>query len=320
MDIMPFFVDNKNITASSSGSDSVTIDFDFFTKDEAKKMTDGTSDIEVKKRKASKPKVAINGEILPDRELVNPIPGSSVAEMDYAGSYNETNNLIRNTIMQADELNSEIKQDIDTVRASKTLKNKYTYVTNLTASASSLISTKIAAIKELNSSITQAHRLELDRMKALKVDQSDTNDDMKMMDMYTAFINTPIGAYTPHVAPSVQDLTLGVNSQNPNVYGVEMASQNAMNANSALTPEQNRMRMEANPNIQTVVRYNQSTGQRCFDVIDTTNGMSIPNYPRPDGFLLEDTTIDVHAGIARNRNVNTVWPLVVEGSSSIQEY
>ena len=49
--------------------------------------------------------------------------------------------------------------------------------------------------------------------------------------------------------------------------------------------------------------------------------MSVPNYPRPDNFLLEDTTIDVHSGIARNRNVNTVWPLVVSGSNAfVTEY
>ena len=328
MNIKPFWEMNTNestvvdsdVSASSEGS--VSVDFSFFAKDDAKKMSDGTdgSESTTKKKRTTKPKVAMNGEILPDRELANPIPGASVAEVDYARSYTETNNLIRNTIMQADELNAEIKQDIDTVRASKTLKNKYTYVTNLTASASSLISTKIAAIKELNSTITQAHNLELNRMKALKLDQSDTNDDMKMMDMYTAFINTPIGTYAPQAAPSVQDLTLGVNAQNTNVAGVEMVASNINGQGGPLTPEQNRMRMEANPNIQTVVRYDQTTGQRCFDVIDTTTGGSIPNYPRPDNFLLEDTTIDVHSGIARNRNINTVWPLIVEGSNSIKEY
>ena len=162
MNIKPFWetnineniVVNSNISAFSEGS--VSVDFSFFAKDDAKKMSDGTDGTEsTKKKKTNKPKVAMNGEILPDRDLSNPIPGASVAEVDYARSYTETNNLIRNTIMQADELNAEIKQDIDTVRASKTLKNKYTYVTNLTASASSLISTKIAAIKELNSTISK---------------------------------------------------------------------------------------------------------------------------------------------------------------------
>ena len=95
---------------------------------------------------------------------------TDVTTENYAESYNETNNIIKSAIAQADELSYEIKQDIDAVRSSKTIKNKYTYLTNLTASASALINTKIAAIRELNSSITNAHRFELDRLKALKAD------------------------------------------------------------------------------------------------------------------------------------------------------
>ena len=298
-------------------SEGINVDFSFFTNDAASKIDSGVVDIEKPKRKTAKPKVAIDGQVLPDRELVNPIPGAAVAEVDYARTYTETNNLIRGAILQADELSSEIKQDIDAVRSSKTIKNKYTYITNLTASASALISTKISAIKELNSTITQGHNLELNRLKTLKLNEKDSNDDMKMMDIYSAFVNTPIGTYTPP-APSIQDLTLGVNSQNPSISPVEMISTN--NGSTGLSPEQNRMRMESNPNIQVVVRYDQSTGQRCFDVVDKNTGMSVPNYPRPDNFLLEDTTIDIHTGIARNRNINAVWPLIMEGSMSIKEY
>lgn len=307
-------VDNVSANMADIG-----VDFSFFSSDQAKKLDSGAQDEKASKKKLSKPKVAIAGAVMPDREIMNPIPGANVAETDYAKSYAETNNLIRGAIVQTDELSAEIKQDIDEIRASKTIKNKYTYITNLTASASALISTKISAIKELNSVITQGHNLELNRFKTLKIDQKDDNDDMKMMDIYSAFVNTPVGVYTPST-PSIQDLTLGVNGQNPTVNAIEMVAPGIGGGN--LTPEQNRMRMEANPNIQTVVRYDQSTGQRCFDVIDKTNGMSIPNYPRPDAFLLEDTTIDVHAGIARNRNINMVWPLMLDGSNAmpISEY
>lgn len=322
--IQPFIfddeVDSKN---NSDMAGSIGVDFGFFTKDEARKINSGVAvDDGTTKKKSSKPKVAVNGEILPERDVPGVTPaGGGVLEVDYARSYNETNNLIRGAIMQADELSSEVKQDIDAVRASKTLKNKYTYITNLTASASSLLTTKISAIKELNSTITQAHNLELNRMKALKLDKADENDDMRMMDLYTSFVNTPVGVYNPNSTPTIQDITLGVNGVNPAVGAVEMNAGMPINGGQPLTPEQNRMRMEANPNIQVVVRYDQATGQRCFDVIDKSNGMSVPNYPRPDGFLLEDTTIDVHAGIARNRNINAVWPLLIEGSAMpINEY
>lgn len=307
---------NSNVVANDEGN--IGVDFSFFSNDAAKKIDSGVSDVSDKPKKRNKPKVAVNGEVLPDRE-VNPIPGATVADVDYASTYNETNNLIRGAILQADELGAEIRKDIEDVRSSKTLKGRYTYLVNLNASASSLLTTKISAIKELNSTITQVHNLELNRMKALKLDKADENDDMKMMDIYSAFVNTPIGTYTP-AAPSIQDLTIGVNGQGNNISAVEMVAQQQIGA--PLTPEQNRMRMESNTNIQTVVRYDQTTGMRTFDVIDRNTGMSVPNYPRPDGFLLEDTTIDVANGIARNRNINTVWPLVVEGSNrmNINEY
>lgn len=321
MEIRPFWqmsaeVDDNTTLPMESG---IGVDFSFFSGDDAKKIDGGAQDTSSStSKKRSKPKVAVNGEVLPERDLVNPIHGAAVAEVDYARSYAETNNLIRGAIMQSDELSNEIKQDIDAVRSSKTIKNKFTYITNLTASASALLNTKISAIKELNSTITQAHNLELNRMKTMKVNEAEANDDAKMMDIYSAFVNTPIGTYTPST-PNIQDLTLGVNNPNGPVAPIEMVAANGLNAN--LTAEQNRMRMENNPNIQTVVRYNQSTGQRMFDVIDSSTMASIPNYPRPDAFLLEDTTIDVHAGIARNRNINTVWPLVVDGSNVvINEY
>ena len=319
MEIRPFWQMSAEVDSDTTVpmESNIGVDFSFFSGDDAKKIDGGAQDTSTSKKR-SKPKVAVNGEVLPERDIVNPIPGAAVAEVDYARSYAETNNLIRGAIMQSDELSNEIKQDIDAVRSSKTIKNKFTYITNLTASASALLNTKISAIKELNSTITQAHNLELNRMKTMKLNESEANDDAKMMDIYSAFVNTPIGTYTP-TAPNIQDLTLGVNNPNGTVAPIEMVAATGLNAN--LTAEQNRMRMESNPNIQTIVRYNQSTGQRMFDVIDSSTMTSIPNYPRPDAFLLEDTTIDIHAGIARNRNINTVWPLVVEGSNVvINEY
>ena len=315
--IFNFIVNDDNNTIANMAM----VDFGFFTTDEAKKIDSGVSldDEKSSKRKQAKPKVAINGEILPDKDIPQPANGS-IVEVDYSRSYSETNNLIRGAIVQADELSMKIKEDIDTVRNSKTIKNKYAYVTDLTQSASSLLATKLNAIKELNSTISQVHKLELDRLKTLKINESAENDDMRMMDLYSSFVNTPVGTYNPNAAPTIQDITLGVNGQNPTVSSVEMIS-NALVNGGALSPEQNRMRMESNPNIQVVVRYDQSSGQRYFDVVDKNTGMSVPNYPRPDAFLLEDTTIDIHTGIARNRNINTVWPLIIEGSNyPINEY
>ena len=306
-------------TASSESTDLDGLDFSFLMSDEAKNINMGsvveapTSTTDKKKKTK---KSGNDREVVARDDMTNPVPGSEVAEANYEQSYAETSLYLRSTIAQADELSQDIKSDIHDVRASKTLKSKYTYLTNLTSAAASTLTTKITAIRELNNSITQIHNLNLNRMKLLKLDKKDGNDDMKMMDIYSAFINTPYGTYTP---PAVQDLTIGVNGDTVGgpVRAVEMV---APNGSGTLTPEQNRLRMENNPNIKAVVRYNQSTGQRWFDVIDITTGTSVPNYPRPDAFLLEDTTIDVRSGVARNRNVNAVWPLMLEGTEVISEY
>ena len=321
MDIK-FFIKNESKDISSPNSDDSSIkniDFSFFTKPDAAKIDASPSvAVEEKKRKPRQPKVT--EAVVIDGQMQNPVPGANVAETNYANTYAEATNLLKGAIIQSDTLSNEIKEDIDAIRASKTIKNKYTYITNLTASASSLINTKIQAIKEINSTTTQIHNLELNRLKALKPEEKDGNDDMKMMDIYSAFVNAPIGSYAPP-SPSIQDIMVGVNGANPAVSGVEMVPQGGSFTQN-LTPEENRMRLESNPNIQVVVRYNQSTGMRSFDVIDRSTGAVVPNYPRPDNFLLEDTTIDVHAGIARNRNINAVWPLLIDGSNSmpINEY
>ena len=302
-------VDNRNNVAADDND--IGVNFSFFTSEDAASIAtiDNTP---TEKKKKSKAKTV---EVVPSIHEANAKPG--VIDVDYSSTYGETTNLLRGAIIQADQMAGEIQEDRDAVRGSKTLKGKYTYITNLTSAKASILSTKIAAIREMNSSITQSHNLELNRMKALKLDQKNENDDMRIMDIYSAFVNQPVGVYTPPTA-NIQDLTLGVNSPNGAVAGVEMISPSQTDA---LTPEQNRMRMESNPNIQTVVRYDQSTGQRSFDVIDTSTGMSVPNYPRPDNFLLEDTTIDIHSGIARNRNVNSVWPLILMGSNNfVTEY
>jgi hypothetical protein len=306
---MKFFVDSlPSVDMESNDKDDdykdIGVDFSLFTQEGGAKFKEETP-VAVKaapKKRTTKEKVVLTPDkILPD-------------DNDYLKSFNETNSLLRGSIAQTDQLSNEIKEDLDTIRSSKTLKNKYTYVTNLTASSASLISTKIAAIKEINNTISQSHRLTLDRMKALRESDKDQSDDARMMDLYKAFVNTPVGTYQSPNIPSISDMALPAGSNN--LLSVPMGDL----PDSQLTPEQVRMRMENNPNIMAVVKFNQSTGQRYFDVIDTTNGQSIPNYPRPDAFLLENTTIDIHSMSARNKNIDTVWPLILIGDGDVSEY
>lgn len=250
-------------------------------------------------------------EIIPQR-----VSDTGIAEgKRYAQSFSKTTTMLEGAILQTDQLTAEIKGDIDAIRASKSLKSKYTYLTNLTGASASLISTKVGAIKEINNSIMQAHKLELEEMKLSKDIEKDQSDDTRVMELYKAFVNTPVGTYQSPNIPSIAEMTLPGTGG-----GILPVTMNDDLPASQLTPEQLRMRMESNPNILVVVKFNQSTGQRFFDVIDRTNGASLANYPRPDSFLLDNTTIDVHTMTARNKNIDTVWPLIFIGEGEVTEY
>ena len=234
----------------------------------------------------------------------------------YEDTYEETNDMLRVSIAQLDILAGDVKGEIDHIRGSKTLKGKYKYISDLCATASSLVSSKISAIKEINAVKTKCHELEIRRIKDIKSAAANQQDDDKYIaDLYNAYINTPIGAaqhpalqYTSaNVAGNMGALMSGMNAAPAN------EEQNFNNFMSNLTPEQNRMILGDNPNIETVVVYDPNTGDKMFDVIDTSTGMPVPNYPRPDRGLLDDTSIDFGTGIASNTNIGQSWKVVVIG-------
>lgn len=292
-------------------SNELGVDFSFFTSDEASKidMNEDTTKKPASKKRTRKKSTDLATTTEISRSNAENLQYANALEEPYARSFAETQNALKCTVIQTDELLNRINEDIEAVRSSKTLKNKYVYLTNLTGSASSLIGAKLQGIREMNTTIKSCHELELKRQQALHMDKAEQNDDMKMMAMYDAFVNAPVGVYqnasVNNRPTTVADM---VGMHGVTITGGDMST-------TEMTPEQNRMRLENNPNIQEVVKFNQSTGERFFDVVDKTTGASIPNYPRPDSFLLNDTTIDVRAGIARNRNIDQVWPLIVIGNS-----
>lgn len=310
----PIIIDE--VPFAKKDDDSVKgLNLDYFISDDAKlpATTPATELAEEKKPRRTRKSAS---------ELPTP-PGNQVQIQDdtkipYSESYNETNAVLQTSIAQSDQLLSEIKQDIDAIRASKTLKSKYVYIKDLTASAASLINTRITAAREINNSITQSHNLELKRTKDLKeFDRESKTDDARMMDLYSAFVGAPVGMYDNGLnLPTIPNMMLGTNDANSGIASVSMG--NTPTNNSQLTPEQLRMRFENNPNIEEVVKYDASSGRRWFEAIDKTTGETIQNYPTPDPFLLEDSSIDVRAGVAKNRNLDRVWPLVTVGE--ISEY
>lgn len=236
----------------------------------------------------------------------------------YEGSYEETNYLLRDSINQINSLSMGIHADIDTLRKSKTIKGKYKFIADLSSTYSSLINNKISAIKEINNTTTTCHKLEIQRFKDLKNDQSQQDDDKYIADLYNAYISTPINS-----GQNIQFLSNTANTAivNPNLMNNAMSSSDNyedgyQNFLDNMTPEDKRMIMGNDSNIEEVVVYDPSTGSRYFDVIDTNTQTSVPNYPRPDSSLLDDAFLDLSAGVASNTNIGQNWKIVIADSMS----
>lgn len=250
----------------------------------------------------------------------NDLP-QTMSNQPYHDSYNETNNMLKSVIYQSDAMSNDINKDLNDIRRSKTLKKKYDYISLLSSTSSALLGTKVTAIRELNKSITDSHNLELKRTKELKLTQAEEDDDKRISDLYNAFISTPIGVGgAANFIPQSSELNyvpsgaieIGATGANGDI-GYEKYLNN-------MTPEQNMMRFENDPNVKTVVKYQSDTGARWFDVIDLRTGESIDNTSKPSPMLLENLTLDVRNSIARDTNLDITYPLVVIGNKNIQEY
>lgn len=229
--------------------------------------------------------------------------------------YAETNNILRSAIMQLDSSMAQVQEDIDYVRHAKTLRNKYQYLSLLQGSMGTMIANKISAARELNNTISKCNDFEMKRYKENKASASNIDDDQRVMEMYKAFVNTPVSS---NPFPNVSQMAV---SGSP-VMATALGNQddNFTNYMNNMTPAQQTMYLEGNPNIQQVVVYNQETGARYFDVIDMTTGQSVPNAEKHDVMFLEDVTIDLKNKVARNVNIGETYPLVVIGEPIMQEY
>lgn len=289
--------------------------FDYFVDNDVK-ISSGNpmlkSEIGVTKKKR---------RINPIRELKDKeVNESEVVETHTLNNYEDNINALKNTVVELDILAGELKADLNKVRSSQTLRGKYQYTNMLGQSISQILSTKVNAIKEINTTIKNA--IELDyRMAKDKRDAeaNAANDDRRIMELYNAFIGAPVSggldASRALLGPTAQQMTLPIASGIDTIDAVDSNVYN--NYMSNLTPEQNRMILEGNPDIKEVVIYDEATGEKHFDVMNIKTGERIPNVAHHDDVFLEDgmgMVIDSRRKIARNTNINESYPLIVVNS------
>lgn len=116
-----------------------------------------------KKSKIKKPKVDENGVVLVEKALEGTVDGLNV--VDYADTYEDTNLLLRGTIGQIDQLSIDLKADLDEVRGSRAIRGKHKTITEINTAMSALLSTRLSAIKELNSSINKINDMNYKKAK-----------------------------------------------------------------------------------------------------------------------------------------------------------
>lgn len=312
----------KNREESNEPELNFSIDMDFFKNNKTIKMdADGVEPAPpTEKKKRGRPKKdqsVIGGYSDSDS-------GSNEARTDayigtnlpYTDSFAEANMLTKTVIAQVDDINSMVRSELNNVMNSKTLKKKYEYITELANTSSSLLSTKMRAISELNKTTNDAHKLEIQRIKDLKLAAAADaeNDDRRIQEMYNSFISTPTNmGMGSSFAPAMNEISFSTTNFMAGGSNDDSGYANYINN---LTPEQNMMRLEATGNVETVLLYDPMTGSRQFAVVDKTTGQQVPNVPVPSDIILENTHIDSRTGMARNRDINKTYKVITVGGGT----
>lgn len=257
------------------------------------------------------------------KEVAEIAPGDIVRaeepkqELSTMYNYAQTTALLGDTLGQVDMLAGELKNEFDNVMTNRTLKNKYMILTNLSESMSQLLNTKTTIIREINNSITKAIDLDYKKERDRLAAEGIANDNKYIMDMYNSFVNNPnVETNTSVLGPSTLNTTVNgssivrapINNGGP---APAIQDQGFLNYISNVSPEQNAMFYEKDPNVKTVVVYDMSNGNKFFQVMNLATGQVVPNVPVMDNRFLDDTTIDLRNKIAKNTNLRETYPLVI---------
>lgn len=278
-------------------------------------------------KKKRTPKKKSEGEPINHAEEVN--------QVVYSDTYESTNAKLHDVITQFDVVASEMKEELDKVIGSRAMKGRYMAINNIARPLTDALNGKLAAIKEMNSSIKSINDMEYRRAKDNRNFESNQGDDKAVMDLYNAFIHAPVSANIPStgayslLGPNMTDTMFGANSANQNgeftasngstiVFPQSPEDSSFNNYMANLTPEQNAMLHEGTT--ETVVVYDKATGAKSFEVVDSNTMQPVPNMPIPDPMFLNDVSVDVRNKVARNTNLGQVYKVITVNDDVVSEY
>lgn len=277
--------------------------------------SDGMTISEVQE-KASKKKKSTAGVVTSKKNAP-----SDPENEPFSKKYEETTGMLRGAIMQVDATLAELQGDVRQIRASKTLKRKYDYLSMMQGTMGQFINTKVTALRELNNTITKCNELEMKRAKDLQaMKDAQANDDKAMMDLYNAFISMPTSTGMNPIGPSLQSISM---SGAPGVNGI-VTSRGADDGfgeyMSRMTPSQKLMMYEDDPDVKQVVMYDESSGSKWFEIMNVRTGEVIEGVNKHDMMFMEDTQLDLDNNIARNINIGESYPIIRVGKSVMNSY
>lgn len=274
------------------------------TADEVKKKT-------TKKRKTSTRKINTDGTEKEELSMLH-------SNEPYSKKYEETTEALKAAIVQLDMGLNDMQTDIQQIRSSRTLKRKYDYLSMMQGNMGQFINNKISALREINNSITRCNDFELKRMKELKLTENAKDDDKAIMDMYNAFVSMPVSSGV-QLGPPVQDISKMGRSINTST-GPNGSDPGFANYMSNMSPSEILMMYENDPDVQQVVMYDETTGAKWFEVMNTRTGEVIKNADKHGSIIMDDTVLDLNNNIAKNINIGESYPIVRVGKSVMDTY
>lgn len=255
-------------------------------------------------------------------------------------AYSPNAKMLVGVIAQAEQIHQNIEEELSHFRERKAYggTRRSESMSNLMSTQASLLSTKISAIRELNSIRNKINDLDMKHNQITK-DANDQNSDKAVIDAYTALLNAPNYGLKP-IQPIVSPMSLNTGSnmqgQMLNTFNLSNGIVTESNPNDQnfmdrsndpqfnnyvenLTPVQKRMILEHNPDIHTVVIYNQSSGTKRFEVMNVKTKQILQGVDKPGDFLLDGIQIDTINAIAKNKDTNEIYPLVIENGYTARD-
>ena len=261
--------------------------------------------------------------VRPDNKPTSVVSGT-VENVPTSYTYMETTAMLHGTLNQIDAVSNELMGEFEMVRANRAMKNKYGVLNGLSENIGALISNKIAAIKEINNSISKSNDLDYKRYRDNKDALNNQNDDKYISDLYTSFLNNN-NANIPTNIPTMNSSIYGSSGiVRADIGGSQnLGNMQYTNYIANITPEERLMLLEGNNNIRQAMVYDPSTGNRAFQYFDFSNPANPipqPGLPCYSDTLLDEFTIDLANRKAKSINLKETMDLVIANSQQVNTY